>query len=269
MKKRTIALMLSVLAVMMLVGVGFATWVISQGDSKEVPGSLVVETVKDNRLNVSVTAVKSGNYEHTTTHNVITADAYASLDASEQANYQLLDDGNKLNFTAPATATTGWLTAEDGHNIEKKTMTFTVSVTKQDGSIFEENPVIKYQLSADLISKAGLVQLDDDLTLHTVAASDITLSGDKKTATCTITVSYKWGYVFNEQNPYEFFNSKEVDAALTPTDVENAGSSKANLTYNSAALTVANNYGDLAHAALEALYLQQGQTVKATISVDL
>lgn len=54
MKKRTIALMLSVLAVMMLIGVGFASWVITQGASNEQSGNIVVDTVTDNRVYVSV-----------------------------------------------------------------------------------------------------------------------------------------------------------------------------------------------------------------------
>lgn len=50
MKKRTIALMLSVLAVMMLVGVGFATWVISQSQELSSEGNIIVDTVTDERL---------------------------------------------------------------------------------------------------------------------------------------------------------------------------------------------------------------------------
>lgn len=241
MKKRTIALMLSVLAVLMLVGVGFATWVISQGADADQTGSLVVDGVTDNRLNVS----------------------FALKDS---------DDG-KFNFTGAANDAflKPWLTNPENPNAEKKSVTFVVSVTKQDGSAFTTKPTIKYTLSENEIQAAGLVELNG-LNVdqeYTIDESAITLENSGKTAKAEITISYKWGNVFGGENPYTFFNSKTVNGKISTTDVNNA--SAAGLTYGepAAALTTDNNYGDLAHAALEKLAEKNTKTVKVTVNVTL
>ena len=47
MKRRTLTLTLSILACIALIGVGFASWVITKEDSQEVSGNITVDTVQD------------------------------------------------------------------------------------------------------------------------------------------------------------------------------------------------------------------------------
>ena len=50
MKRKTLTLTLSILACLALIGVGFASWIISADTSTNATGSFIVDTVTDNRL---------------------------------------------------------------------------------------------------------------------------------------------------------------------------------------------------------------------------
>ena len=50
MKRKTLTLTLSILACLALIGVGFASWIISADTSTTAQGSFIVDTVTDNRL---------------------------------------------------------------------------------------------------------------------------------------------------------------------------------------------------------------------------
>ena len=50
MKRKTLTLTLSILACLALIGVGFASWIISANTSTKAEGSFIVDTVTDNRL---------------------------------------------------------------------------------------------------------------------------------------------------------------------------------------------------------------------------
>lgn len=54
MKRKTLTLTLSILACLALIGVGFASWVISADTSTNATGSFIVDTVTDNRLVVEM-----------------------------------------------------------------------------------------------------------------------------------------------------------------------------------------------------------------------
>ena len=62
MKRKTLTLVLCLLTVMSLVGVGFASWVINANASEDVSGNIVVDTVSDERYNISVVNLTTGDY---------------------------------------------------------------------------------------------------------------------------------------------------------------------------------------------------------------
>lgn len=53
MKRKTLTLTLSILACLALIGVGFASWVISAGKTETVTGNIVVDDVSDKRISLS------------------------------------------------------------------------------------------------------------------------------------------------------------------------------------------------------------------------
>ena len=56
MKRKSLTMILCLLTCLSLVGVGFASWVISSSDEQVVNGNIVVDTVTDNRIELSVVA---------------------------------------------------------------------------------------------------------------------------------------------------------------------------------------------------------------------
>ena len=57
MRKKGLAGILSLLICIAIVGVGFASWVISGNATKDVTGTVVVDTITDNRVEISVTPI--------------------------------------------------------------------------------------------------------------------------------------------------------------------------------------------------------------------
>lgn len=53
MKRKTLTLTLSILACLALIGVGFASWVISAGKTETVTGNIVVDDVSDKRISLT------------------------------------------------------------------------------------------------------------------------------------------------------------------------------------------------------------------------
>ena len=251
MKKRIITLTLSVLAVVLLVGVGFASWVVSQGAESNQTGNILVETVKDERLAVTVTP-----------------------------------DGTKFQFGAPANATQGWLT-EDGEDavLENLTVSFTVVVTRDQAFVLEDGQPSDLNMTLDFSDKlvdgdaaehdypeALIQQVGATFAAAVAGASKWDLSNENKTATTVVTLELDWGTLFNGQNPYEFFNQKSGENYVRPVDgnisaAEAAALNAAGLQWNGADFTEDNNYGDYAVAALRAIYALNNYQFKLTITL--
>ena len=196
MKKRTIALMLSVLAVMMLVGVGFATWVISQGDSSSAQANIVVDTVTDERVYASA-AVAPGS-----------KDSFIfGYDDSDVPTYD-------------------WLSNDDDTKEQNLTVTFRVTVKDR-----ENNPVDDATVVPTLqILKPGAtpdadpvaVTLPDWIVTPVLTQANIVNNHD---GTYDLTVTFAWAAALNNSNPYQYFNGGKSDgndrlAGLDPANYE-------------------------------------------------
>ena len=213
MKRKTLTLILCLLTVMSLVGVGFASWVISAGDSETVGGNIVVDTVVDQRYTLVVT--KPGD------ENIILA-------APSEAN--------------TATATNKWLTSDIAKGAAKTTVTYTCKVTKNDGTAFTEvinnegnldsEERIISDLRIDMNFSAtvdeGKTDLQDSIDKKIIeyisddgcSYHQFQLSADKKTITFMVTFGFDWGELFDymveetphtDVNPFEFYNRQEAN----------------------------------------------------------
>ena len=228
MKKRTIALMLSVLAVMMLVGVGFATWVISQGTYAEATGNIVVDVVHDERLDVEGDGL---------THELV--------------------------FGAPASATTGWLTSDNKINggdvkVAKMEDTFTFKIKKASG-VFTDEDDVNAQVSFTLGQNSTNPALISNGAIE-VTSKSLNLAKDELTV--VVKVSYNWGTLFGNKNPYEFFNATGIKAN-TPLGELAATANTAGLKKGEANFAATDTYADLALSALTALQSFGGNEVFA------
>lgn len=186
MKRKTLTLTLSLLACFALIGVGFASWIITSQSNASGEGNFVVDTVNDKRLNVVTQWV-----DPTTDEN---------LEENPSIVYGKKDGGPR------------WLTS-DGAD-ENLTAKLKVTVTKKDGSEFaDENDLnVVASISADDAYStaqesnyvAALPNLDE-------VTPKMTLSEDKKSITIEYTITFEWGTEFGGKNPMDYYKEQEDD----------------------------------------------------------
>lgn len=189
MKRKTLTLTLSILACLALIGVGFASWIISANTSTTAQGSFIVDTVTDNRLEATgrwITITKdSGENE------VVTSD----------------DNSAKVSFGAPATMdkTDAWLTNDKKGTTEKLTVVYELTV-KTKGKEFVSN------LSGDEIT--GTVSCNDETYNPKYLALPTLTVTNKGNGIYYLQLDFDWGTDFGGKNPYVYYNEKDYSDAL-------------------------------------------------------
>lgn len=183
MKRKTLTLTLSILACLALIGVGFASWIISADATDKAEGSFIVDTVTDKSYNVE------GAW---------------------------LDNQSKITFGAPDTmnnTSDTWLTNDSTDKKENLTVTYQLTVTYGNGSkaagiankitavvTAPENP--NYTAAVD----GGLIIAPTNATVEETGEG---------TGVYNITVTYQWGEHFGKVNPYTYYNGKTATDTLT------------------------------------------------------
>lgn len=174
MKRRTLTIVVGLLLCLSLIGVGFASWVITAGDTDEQTGSITVYEVTDERIEITdVTDLSAKNF-------VFGAP------------------------TTPATgATKGWLknATEEVLQIE-----VTFKVAKKSGGTAVTDAVcsVAFELAEGTsFEVAG----EDGKTYAAIAnaAPAVTNNGD---GTYSFTIALTWGNYWGVGvNPYDYYNS--------------------------------------------------------------
>lgn len=192
MKRKTLTLTLSILACLALIGVGFASWIISADAIKEAEGNIIVDTVADK------TYVVSGSW---------------------------LDDKSSIIFGAPATmnAHNPWLTNDSEGKTENLTVTYQLTVKYGDNT---PATGIKDKITALVVApenasytaavNGGLIIAPKNATVEETAEGS---------GIYNITVTYKWGKHFADSadatesvNPYTYYNTKTATDKLSGTE---------------------------------------------------
>ena len=204
-----------------LVSVGFASWVISQGDTKTVNGSFDVETVNDNRHEITISNLQNA---------VIKYGAPTEAEINTYLTNHPAVTGDKL-----------WLTS-DAYGFESLIVTFNVSVTNVDSdfapaadmtwtvqagtlveSVFtpEEGNSAGYAKcnAANLVAALPTVSHDGDFSFSALALSEVKDNG-KYDATFTVRVMFDWGTAFGSTNPYYYYNDGTKTAAANGNDAQ-------------------------------------------------
>ena len=176
-----------------LVSVGFASWVISQGDTKTATGTIYVDEVSTQAHTITATWVASD-----------------SLSAAALGSNPVVSYGPKDHDS------TGWLKNNDG---TLEALTFYLKVN-----------VANISSDAEFISKLSITMTADD-GYGTAASANLVGSLPALNATAgngvgtivkgtgatnntaweaVYTISFKWGSVFNYQNPEDFYADKSA-----------------------------------------------------------
>lgn len=254
MKRKTMTMLLCLLTVLSIVGVGFASWVITAEATEIRTGNIVVDTVTDERLSIIVSPSQfvsqpkkvNGEIQKDAEGNVIYEDVHNTA----------LD----INFTAPKTTLPiTWLKVETDadYAYECLTVSYTATITRKDGNAFngkddvdltatfvepekeykegETTKKTAYALALEagcfeLASGTEYGETGNKISLNGEYAdgisSTITISNDNRTITYTVVVRYVWGKAFGYKNPFNFYNEttkvtendKQVDKYVRPVN---------------------------------------------------
>lgn len=186
MKRKTLTLTLSILACLALIGVGFASWVISaEVSATPAEGSFIVDTVNDKSYKVE------GAW---------------------------LGSQSKITFGAPATmnASNPWLTNDSEGKTENLTVTYQLTVTYGNGT--------KATGIANKITAVVTAPADKNYTAAVngkliIAPTNATVvEATEGNGKYNITVTYQWGEHFGNVNPYTYYNAKTATDKLSGTE---------------------------------------------------
>lgn len=222
MKKRTLTISLIVLAIMLLVGIGYAGWVITRSTEGKAEGNFTAYSVEDNGLTVTVT---EGAIE------------YGPVTATAQNPWLAFTGNGTQDLTATFTVVWTGSTAESNAVFSLSSKLYKVSKSDSTESSDLSNATL---IAAPTFAFVGTV--NNDVAEISNDNTTLTLKSGYQGETLTIQVTYNWGSVFNGQNPNVYFNNHAYNDPLT-----------AEVSVNNVTLTTSNNYADLAKNALEAL----------------
>ncbi len=234
MKSKLTISIASILSVLVLVGVGFAAWVIINPKvGADADGNIEVDTVTDNSYDIKAEFVKTAD----TTNGTI---VFGKKDDTSITNPWLTNNEKAENLTATLTLTAQNFKAESWAEISKKTLTVSMKTiikkpaenTETDDTGFAglatgEKKYIKFPVitGTDITpSKADAAQWSD-VTVK-IPLEKFKYTKGEKTATYELTITFSWGEYFTDNgsivNPYVFYNKKNYstdNAALANTDL--------------------------------------------------
>lgn len=181
MKRKTLTLTLSILACLALIGVGFASWIISANTSTNAEGNIIVDTVTDKSYVISAASWKDGN--------------------------------SKISFGAPKemSVTGAWLTNDSTDKTENLTVTYQLTVTYADTT-----PATGLVDSNKIVATFGAPndpKYNKAISDELIIAPESTTIKELPGGVYEITVTYKWGKHFANSadaregvNPYTYYN---------------------------------------------------------------
>lgn len=221
MKKKFSLTLISILSVVVLVGVGFAAWIITTPNvEKKQTGTITASGVTDARYELTATITNG------------------SIVFGKPSGY---DDSNSNN--------SDWFKPDENVGAENLIATLTLTLTDPNGNAWDDETVFKSYLPDKFTftmnaKKAAVEGSSDDangdfnqavsqnyvksptISYGTVSATPVTLGTAieiKKSAftkgadnkyTLTITITFAWGTAFTDAthiNPYDYFNNLDYN----------------------------------------------------------
>ena len=185
MKRKTLTLTLVLLSCLALIGVGFASWIISANTTKKVEGNISVDTVTDNRLTIE-TAWKD--------------DKDSVVFGWKNGNY-----------------TNSWLKNTDANYAENLAVTLVVTLKDAKGNAKDAatDGVTATIVGDDLYNTAKEANLVGELPTAKVEP----VVG--QTGVYHVTFTFTWGSAFNGKNPLEYYNSQSYTDELAAQAQDN------------------------------------------------
>lgn len=183
MKRKTLTLAISVFALLAIISVGFASWVITRPvDEKVATGQIQVDDVTD--LNITL--------------------SYEWVDDEHGTN--VLESAPKIVFGSKGSAENNWLANENSENLVAY-LKVNITASKLE-ALGTKNIVAKFNVIGDLsryndLKQKGYIDGNaDGSNLATIKSSDFTQSNNVYTVEKIIKIEFKWGQtIFEGNNP--------------------------------------------------------------------
>ncbi len=186
MKRKTLTLTLSLLVCLSLIGVGFASWIITSNNQESLSGNIVIDSVEDKRLNVTYEWVADANG--------------TALTLPEGTTTPTLAYGIKSGVTnAPS-----WLSNDD--TSENLSAYLKITITDKSGTAYTTANITPVLTASESFTSAATDGLVGELPTPTV--------DNKNDGTYIISFTLTWGTKFDGKNPAELFAGKAVDDDL-------------------------------------------------------
>ena len=228
MKSKLTISIASILSVLVLVGVGFAAWVIINPKvGANADGNIEVDTVTDNSYDIKAEFVKTA---YTTNGTIV----FGKKDDTSITNPWLTNNEKAEKLTATLTLTAQNFKAESWAEISKKTLTVSMNSLKSGandtgfaGLATGEKKYIKFPVITGTDITASKVDATQwsDVTVK-IPLEKFKYTEGETTATYELTITFSWGEYFTDNgsivNPYVFYNKKNYttdNAALANTDL--------------------------------------------------
>lgn len=195
MKRKTLTLAISVFALLAIISVGFASWVITRPkQTADAAGSITVEAV-EGEVNYLKSAVVEGKIRFGRPETMSNTNAWLTSNAA---------DSEKENLTVNLKITlSAQLKGEEQ-------ITLSIAPKSDDAKKYNDavtNEYIKAPVFTKKITLAECTFLTKD---------DFTQDGDVFVA--NVNIKFGWGEKFGSVNPYEYYNTKEFN----PVNVKEA-----------------------------------------------
>ena len=217
MKKKSLAALLSGLLTVSLTGVGFASWIIVQGDTKQVTGTVNVETISDK----------------TTTITYDWANNNGKNGANEISTETLFGD-DQFSFGSNKTTNTGWLRSTD---TKGEVLSLELNVHVQNSEYLTSASSVSLTVNSTKMTEAGVNDEESEKTGYQWAVAkkyiqEFTASIKEGSFDdeFVVVISTGWGEKFDTNNasttatgdtnaddnlnPYDYYNDRSsVDYA--------------------------------------------------------
>lgn len=223
MKSKLTISIASILSVLVLVGVGFAAWVIINPNvKKEAAGNIEVEEVQD--LSYSLNAEMTGNI------------VFGATEVATTNKWLTTKGGTPESLTATLKLTVNY--KENGWDVLPQKFSFKIETTNDNDKVFNAlrdatkiadkvtsgkhilaNPTIKYTKANESTETTATLEMNSTTTVDIDRAAFVK-DDTAHTATLTVEIVFAWGSDLTGINPYEYYNAKEYSDTLA---VEAAG----------------------------------------------
>ena len=211
MKSKLTISIASILSVLVLVGVGFAAWVIINPNVQaNTDGTIQVDSVTDNSYDIKAEFVKTSDATNGTI-------VFGKKDDPSITKPWLTNADKVENLTATLTLTAQNFKADSWTEISKKTLTVSMQTIKgkADDNGFSTLVTSGY-IAYPTLSGAGSVS--KTLTAWTdtveIPLEKFSHVENATTATYELTIEFAWGSKFTSVNPYTYYNNQTYDTKI-------------------------------------------------------